>query len=210
MLPWWCVSGWWPSVTPISGIRRAPSLRGRPYRRDARDVRLERDQHHVGHQPEVVGEFDRARRTACRFPGRASCPRARRARTCCSISRTDVRYSSILRRSAAAERRTRDVRSRRSRRRGCSGASHSRRARAAGGSAVSAPNSRSNRLRGSEIGRQWLCLRLPRQVVGVGAGVTAVAVARLTRFLEADFERRQPRDVADRLRRQSDRPRPRA
>ena len=43
--------------------------------------------------------------------------------------------------------------------------------------------------------RQRLRLALPRQVVGVRAGVAGIAVARLARVLHADFERRETRRV---------------
>ena len=41
--------------------------------------------------------------------------------------------------------------------------------------------------------RQRLGLAAPREVVGVGAGVAGIAIARLARVFEADLERREAR-----------------
>jgi hypothetical protein len=49
--------------------------------------------------------------------------------------------------------------------------------------------------------RQRLRFGLPREVVGVGARVAAVAVARLARLFQPDLERGQPGLAANRLRR---------
>ncbi len=46
-----------------------------------------------------------------------------------------------------------------------------------------------------ENGRQRLGFALPRQVIGVGAGVAGIAVAGLPRVFHAHFERREPRLV---------------
>ena len=45
--------------------------------------------------------------------------------------------------------------------------------------------------------RQRLRLAAPRQIVGVRAGVAGIAIARLARVFQADFERREARLLAD-------------
>ena len=45
--------------------------------------------------------------------------------------------------------------------------------------------------------RQRLRLASPRQIVGVGAGVAGIAIAGLARVFHAEFERREPRLIAD-------------
>ena len=119
--------------------------------------------------------------------------------TCCSISRSEVRYSSTLRRSAPPSDRLSAGWCCRALRRGCSGASRSVARAPRPAPPPSDPKSRSNRPRGSEIGGSGCVSVFHDEVVGVGARVAAVAVAGLTRFFEADLERRQPGLLADRL-----------
>ena len=54
---------------------------------DARDVGLERDQHHVGHQAEVIGKLG-GTPNGFSMPGSIIMPSFSARSTCCSISRT--------------------------------------------------------------------------------------------------------------------------
>ena len=119
---------------------------------------------------------------------------------CRSISRIDERYSSSLRCRSGPRSALQLLGVVRSRNRGCCGATSPAR-RALPGLSDSAvaeqPLEQGARI---ENRRQRLRLASPCEIVRVGAGIARIAVARLTRVFQAEFERRETRLLADLVR----------
>ena len=115
---------------------------------------------------------------------------------CRSISRMDERYSSSLRRSVGPEVGLELAACRRYEIEDAAAVLRDggRALPASGGAVAEQPLKQRARI---ENRRQRLSLAPPRQVVGVGAGVAGIAIARLARVFHAEFERREARLAAD-------------
>ena len=181
--PPWCERSWCPSGTPMERVAPVAPLVGVHEGADPGHVGLEGERHQVEHQADVLARCRRGCRSGRATPvgGRLSAAVSDRAIRS-SISRTAVRYSSILRRSLSAQPRCGAAGRRRGRSRGCSSGTARACARSAGERLAGRRREEAVEDQpGVDLLGHRRVGRPPGDVRRVGAAIARVAVARLGR-----------------------------